>query len=701
MFIKSLELTNFKRFKSLKLDFPSDITVIKGLNEQGKSTIAEALIVALFYDPAKSNEDIRNCKAWGCDTFYTIKLEFEANGEEYILEKDFEGKKISLKNSDNAEIAEDYKAIMRQLGQLGGYQTPELFFNTACVKQGELAVFDKKQTIIEAMQNIVSGGGANVSLLSIFSRIEKAQAALTRGLERGLAKNPGRILLLKNELLNKSKELDEEKRIFEEEDKSRKLLGKLLEERDKKQQSIEVKDRVYNDNVRYFESQKMLKGLNGEHEKTSKTIEIIEKLIVQRSNSNGELMALKKFSDIDIKPFLTQRHKIEYLAERIRALENQIKEMTEKGISEIINLRYMKGASIFVALGFLGFFFSKLFFLSWVALGCFSLWFVFSNSVFLRISRKKLTQERDKHQAEKEGSEKEFSEGLKRFGVTQLEEVEEKRKSFSEVKNKIEVVNGKIETLLQEGSLEKLIQRKRELEKRIGVEEQKNEKYKHVRFPTQEEKVLLERDLGFLKTSVYDLDKKIAGIEAMLERAKASSEGIVLLEEKVYMLSEDLKQTLAREKMLAVLAPALREAQQKTFSATREIVEEYIGEFISEITEGKYSAISIGPQMKIKVMSPEKGEEVEPENNLSAGTIEQLYLVARFALISTLYSGSSAGAARPLVVLDDPFGNFDPRRKARTRHILKKLSEKFQILLLTCSNEYDKWGQVIDLAVVT
>ena len=73
MFIKSLELKNFKRFKELNLEFPSDITVVKGPNEQGKSTLVEALIAALFYDPAKSNSDIKNCKAWGCDKFYTIK----------------------------------------------------------------------------------------------------------------------------------------------------------------------------------------------------------------------------------------------------------------------------------------------------------------------------------------------------------------------------------------------------------------------------------------------------------------------------------------------------------------------------------------------------------------------------------------------------------------------------------------------------
>jgi uncharacterized protein YhaN len=182
----------------------------------------------------------------------------------------------------------------------------------------------------------------------------------------------------------------------------------------------------------------------------------------------------------------------------------------------------------------------------------------------------------------------------------------------------------------------------------------------------------------------------------MLERAKAPSEEIVWLEEKIYALGEELKRSQNRGKMLEALAESLREARQKTFSSTRKVLEQYIGEFLSEVTDGKYSSISIGPSMKIKVFSPEKNEEIEPENNLSTGAMEQLYHVARFALVSLLYQG-----ARPLIVLDDPFGNFDASRKARTRHILKKLSQKFQILLLTCSDEYDKWGKIVDLAKVS
>ena len=75
------------------------------------------------------------------------------------------------------------------------------------------------------------------------------------------------------------------------------------------------------------------------------------------------------------------------------------------------------------------------------------------------------------------------------------------------------------------------------------------------------------------------------------------------------------------------------------------------------------------------------------------GTIDAVYLAARFALIKILFSGS----VRPLVILDDPFHNLDNRRKEKAKEILKEFSKNFQILLFTHSDEYDGWGTVVTI----
>ena len=50
-FMTRLRLSHFKQFDHLDIAFTQGINVVTGPNEEGKSTILDALIVALFYNP--------------------------------------------------------------------------------------------------------------------------------------------------------------------------------------------------------------------------------------------------------------------------------------------------------------------------------------------------------------------------------------------------------------------------------------------------------------------------------------------------------------------------------------------------------------------------------------------------------------------------------------------------------------------------
>jgi len=693
VFIKSLELNNFKRFKDLKLEFSGDITVIKGPNEQGKSSVVQAFIAAIFYDSAKSNEDIKKLQAWGSEKLYSIILGFEAQGEDYILEKDFEQKKISLKNETTEETIDDYKEVSKKLNQLGGYQSPELFFNTACVKQGELAVLDKKQTISEALGDIVSGGGASISLRSIFKRIEKAQDDLKRGLGRGLAKNPGILLRLQGDLEKNSRELEAKRRIFEEEDKARQKLTSMLSEREALKESFDVKDRMYKNAIAYFEISKVLEGLNSEHDILRKKIDIMRELESQRSDIKRNLESLREFASIDLKKYTGLAEDLENLSNEISRIEDEIKEMKKRGIKvrETINPRFLISGGILLVLGFLGTIIHPALFFSWALFGILSFWAGFSKFFFSRMTQKKLQGKLSEIRDEIRGKGDILKKELTLFRVGSVDEIEQKKKEFHDQEIKLGNISSKIEGMLGGETKESVTERIKEVEKRIAIEEVKIKEQK-LRPSSREEQATLERDVERLQKKLFQMDRQVIELETLISRESAPREDIVRFEEKIFSIQEELKGARNKERVFTVLSETLYEAQQKTFSSTRKILEEYISEFLSEITEGKYSEIFIKPGMKIKVFSNEKGEEIEPEGNLSQGALEQLYLVARFALISMLYQ-----SARPLVILDDPFGNFDQKRKAKVRQILKRLSQNFQIILLTCSDEYDKWGKAVML----
>jgi len=729
VYIKSLQLKNFKRFKDVSLKFPGDITVIKGPNEQGKSSLVQALIAVLFYDSAKSNEAIKGLRSWGGDRLYTLSLAFEAGGDDYILEKDFEQKTSSLKNTTTGNVVSEYGEIMKTLKQLGGYQSPDLFINTACIKQGELAILDKKKTVTQALQDIVGGAGVSVSVNDIFKRIVKAQEELKKGLG-GHTNNPGVLVRLKNEFSEHTKELEQKKTQFREEDTARQRLGSMKAEREAIREKLEIKETLYKKTVAYLEISKVLQGLNIDHKQLSKKRDEIESLQSELGSFKKKMKSLEKFRKLDMHKYLAFTQDTKHFQEEIDELEEQLASMEEKGLKvrQVANLSYVIPGVILFFAGFLGVFISRIFLLSWVVFLFLVAWVILSKTLFQKVTKRNLKGEVTRRKKQKEDYMSKWEKEFKALGVQSVEDIEQKKSELNELEKKIGNIESKMEGMLGSETKEGIAEKMREIEKRIGVEEAKIAEQKTHRQLSPEEQEALEREIAVGGKQVSDLEQEILKVEAYLSQAKAPYEDVRRLEEKLFTIGEEYQRAQKREQMLSVLSESLAEAQQKTFRATGKVLEEYMGNFLSEITEGKYEKVSLGPslakatktngaQMKIKVTSVEKGEEIDPEGNLSKGTLEQLYLVARFALVSLLYGtlgeegpssvasqgsfkASGEGGAkegRPLVILDDPFGNFDAKRKARTRHILKRLSQKFQIVLLTCSDEYDKWGEVVTL----
>ena len=75
-----------------------------------------------------------------------------------------------------------------------------------------------------------------------------------------------------------------------------------------------------------------------------------------------------------------------------------------------------------------------------------------------------------------------------------------------------------------------------------------------------------------------------------------------------------------------------------------------------------------------------EGSASKPTEAYSLGTQDFFALAARLALVETLYDKEL-----PFVMLDDPFAHFDDKKCATALKVLKRISEKNQIIYLTCS----------------
>jgi uncharacterized protein YhaN len=81
----------------------------------------------------------------------------------------------------------------------------------------------------------------------------------------------------------------------------------------------------------------------------------------------------------------------------------------------------------------------------------------------------------------------------------------------------------------------------------------------------------------------------------------------------------------------------------------------------------------------------------DPEKLLSKGTVDQLYLALRLAMVQSM---SENGESIPLL-LDDPFANYDDHRLERTLELLARLSAQNQVILFTCREDVVRAAQTV------
>ena len=125
---------------------------------------------------------------------------------------------------------------------------------------------------------------------------------------------------------------------------------------------------------------------------------------------------------------------------------------------------------------------------------------------------------------------------------------------------------------------------------------------------------------------------------------------------------------------IGLAAKALAEARRKLQQNFAPTLNDAASEYFSEITGGKYSRLFTDDNLKINVDSgiPRSSEL------FSGGTIDQMYLALRLALTDMLF-----GESKVPVILDQPFTQYDKKRRKNAEKLLHRLSGKRQIILFT------------------
>ena len=175
-----------------------------------------------------------------------------------------------------------------------------------------------------------------------------------------------------------------------------------------------------------------------------------------------------------------------------------------------------------------------------------------------------------------------------------------------------------------------------------------------------------------------------AAARARVEQNPVDAEDVAGLAERLATWRADLAALQRRKRILSRTMAELDGAEKATMArATRFLERRMVGD-VDRVTDGRYRDVRIDDDgLGFEVRSVERGDWV-PVTELSRGTLDAVYLAARLALVRLV-----TGDRRPPLILDDPLVTLDDERAGRALSVIRELTSDFQVLYLTTSSRYD------------
>jgi DNA repair exonuclease SbcCD ATPase subunit len=205
--IISLETTNFRNLQNYspyRFDV-SPLTVIHGPNEAGKTSILEAIEVALFRKSDKKGD--LDFMTRGEVVRPVVKLTVEHDGKQLTIERNYQDGKSYLKGG--ALDLKDEKQIGKIIHEMLGFDDPNTFQNLLIVRQNEMSSIDAKG-IQKEIDTLVAGGSGGMTTTEILAELDSKLSAKRTAFKAADGKKYETINSSLSELESKKQELEAE-----------------------------------------------------------------------------------------------------------------------------------------------------------------------------------------------------------------------------------------------------------------------------------------------------------------------------------------------------------------------------------------------------------------------------------------------------------------------------------------------------------
>lgn len=187
--------------------------------------------------------------------------------------------------------------------------------------------------------------------------------------------------------------------------------------------------------------------------------------------------------------------------------------------------------------------------------------------------------------------------------------------------------------------------------------------------------------------------------QAQLQIAERQSSGRPLyeIEEERAHVSRSIAQLEAELDACAYAMALIEEIARDKHARIAPLLASRASEYVARITQGAYTDVRVDADLRVSLSVPQApGAQLNPERTLSKGTVDQIYLALRLALVDAL---SATGEPAPML-LDDPFANYDDGRLRVTLELMQEVAQRNQVLLFTCREDVVRAGRAIGAPVL-
>ena len=188
----------------------------------------------------------------------------------------------------------------------------------------------------------------------------------------------------------------------------------------------------------------------------------------------------------------------------------------------------------------------------------------------------------------------------------------------------------------------------------------------------------LNYEINFLENKLNENKLEIHSLELDKNNLIPKLEKLSFLEEQLEELKEREENLIKDNQSIELVKEILEKAYNKMKDSVTPKFTNNLSKNIEKISNGKYKNVRVNDEEGI-IVEKENGEYISAEK-LSVGTIDQLYLSLRFAMINEI------SEEKMPIILDESFAYYDNQRLT---NILKYLCEEFednQIIIFTCTD---------------